>query len=37
VLITEIIRNSPAEQAGIKTGDILIAIDDQAIDDWTPC
>jgi len=34
VLITEIIRNSPAEQAGIKTGDILIAIDDQAIDDW---
>ncbi|MDO8292536.1 MAG: Do family serine endopeptidase [Gallionella sp.] len=35
VLITEIIRNSPAEQAGIKTGDILIAIDDQAIDDWS--
>ncbi|MDP2694055.1 MAG: Do family serine endopeptidase [Gallionella sp.] len=34
VLITEIIRNSPAEQAGIKTGDILIAIDDQTIDDW---
>ena len=34
VLITEVIRNSPAEQAGIKTGDILIAIDDQAIDDW---
>jgi len=34
VLITEIIRNSPAEQAGIKTGDILIAIDDKAIDDW---
>ena len=34
VLITEVIRNSPAEQAGIKTGDILIAIDGQAIDDW---
>ena len=34
VLITEIIRNSPAEQAGIKTGDILIAIDGKAIDDW---
>ena len=34
VLITEVIRNSPAEHAGIKTGDILIAIDDKAIDDW---
>lgn len=34
VLITEIIRNSPAEQAGIKTGDILIAIDGMAINDW---
>ncbi|OFZ66948.1 MAG: 2-alkenal reductase [Betaproteobacteria bacterium RBG_16_56_24] len=33
VLITEVIRNSPAEQAGIKTGDILIAIDNKAIDD----
>ncbi|MDD5384026.1 MAG: Do family serine endopeptidase [Gallionella sp.] len=34
VLITEVIRSSPAEQAGIKTGDILIAIDDKTIDDW---
>ncbi len=34
VLLTEVIRNSPAEQAGVKTGDILIAIDDKAIDDW---
>ena len=35
VLITEIIRNSPAEQAGIKTGDILISIDNRAINDWS--
>ncbi len=34
VLITEIIRKSPAEQAGIKTGDLLIAIDDKTISDW---
>ena len=34
VLITEVIRNSPAERAGIETGDILIAIDDKAIEDW---
>ena len=33
VLITEVIRNSPAEQAGIKTGDILIAIDNKTIVD----
>jgi serine protease DegQ len=32
VLITEIIRNSPAEQAGIKTGDILVSINNHAID-----
>ncbi|MDO8261876.1 MAG: Do family serine endopeptidase [Gallionella sp.] len=35
VLITEVIRNSPAAQAGVKTGDILIAIDDQPIGDWS--
>ncbi len=35
VLITEVIRNSPAEQAGIHRGDILISIDEQAIDSWT--
>lgn len=34
VLITEVIRNSPAEHAGIKTGDILISIDNNAINDW---
>ena len=33
VLITEVIHNSPAEHAGIKTGDILLAIDDKNIDD----
>ncbi len=35
VLITEVIRNSPAEQAGMKTGDILVSIDDKAINDWS--
>src|SRR5574340_88550 len=34
VLITEVMRNSPAEKAGIRTGDILIAIDDKPVDDW---
>ena len=34
VLITEVIHNSPAERAGIKTGDILISIDNNAINDW---
>ena len=34
VLITEIIRNSPAEKAGVRRGDILIAIDDQTIESW---
>ena len=34
VLITEVVRNSPADRAGIKAGDILIAIDGKAIDDW---
>jgi serine protease DegQ len=33
VLITEILRRSPADQAGIKTGDILIAIDNKPISD----
>lgn len=35
VLITEIIRNSPAENAGVRRGDILLAIDDQPIDSWS--
>ncbi|WP_435627751.1 Do family serine endopeptidase [Candidatus Ferrigenium straubiae] len=34
VLITEVIRNSPADQAGVKAGDLLVAIDDTAIVDW---
>jgi len=35
VLITEVIRNSPAERAGIRAGDILVAIDDKNIDSWS--
>ena len=35
VLITEVIRRSPAENAGVKTGDILLAIDDKTIDNWS--
>ncbi|NNM70686.1 MAG: Do family serine endopeptidase [Gallionella sp.] len=35
VLITEVIKNSPAEKSGIKTGDILLAIDAQPISDWS--
>jgi len=35
VLITEIIRNSPADQAGIKPGDILLSIDGKIINNWS--
>ncbi|MDD2751397.1 MAG: trypsin-like peptidase domain-containing protein [Gallionella sp.] len=35
VLVTDVIRNSPAEKAGIMTGDILLAIDGHAITDWS--
>jgi serine protease DegQ len=35
VLITEIVGSSPAAQAGMKTGDVLTAIDDKSINDWT--
>jgi serine protease DegQ len=35
VLITEIIRNSPAEKAGMKRGDILVSIDDKSINNWS--
>ncbi len=34
VLITEVVRNSPAEKAGIKAGDVLISIDDKTIESW---
>ncbi|HCJ51662.1 MAG: 2-alkenal reductase [Gallionellaceae bacterium CG1_02_56_997] len=34
VLITEVIRNSPAELAGVQPGDILLTIDGQPINDW---
>ncbi|MDD4928876.1 MAG: trypsin-like peptidase domain-containing protein [Gallionella sp.] len=35
VLITDVIRNSPAEQADIRTGDILLSIDSHPINDWS--
>ena len=35
VLITEVLQNSPAELAGIKPGDLLIAIDSKPINDWS--
>lgn len=35
VLITDVIRNSPAEHAGIEVGDILTAIDDISIENWS--
>lgn len=35
VLITDVIKNSPAEQAGIKTGDILLTIEAHVIQDWS--
>jgi serine protease DegQ len=35
VLVTEVISRSPADQAGIKTGDILTTIDSTAIDNWS--
>ena len=34
VLITEVIRNSPAEKAGVRPGDILISIDETTIHNW---
>ena len=35
VLITEVLHNSPAEIAGMKAGDQLIAIDSKPINDWS--
>lgn len=34
VLITEVVRNSPSDRAGIRTGDILTAIDGTPVHDW---
>jgi len=33
VLITEVLSNSPAAKAGMKTGDILVGIDGKTIGD----
>jgi serine protease DegQ len=35
VLITEIMKDSPAQQAGIKTGDVLVSIDGSPISNWS--
>lgn len=35
VLITEIIKGSPAEKAGIKTGDVLLSIADKPVSNWS--
>ncbi len=35
VLVTEVVQRSPADQAGIKTGDILTKIDSNAINNWS--
>jgi serine protease DegQ len=35
LLVTEVVRNSPAEQAGVKAGDILISIGDKAVNNWS--
>jgi len=33
VLIKEVVEDSPAEEAGIKAGDVIVKIDDESIDD----
>jgi len=35
VLVTEIVQNSPAALAGIKSGDILVEIDGKTVGDWS--
>lgn len=32
-LVTEVVEDSPAQKAGIKAGDVIVKIDDEAIDD----
>ena len=32
-LVAEVTRNSPAAQAGIKPGDVIVSVDNQAVDD----
>ena len=34
-LVAKVIPNSPAEKAGVRRGDILIAIDEQPIESWS--
>ena len=33
-IVGEVIAGSPAEKAGLKTGDKVLQVDDRAIDDW---
>ena len=33
VVVTSVIEKGPAARAGLKTGDVIVAIDDQAVDD----
>ncbi len=35
LLITEVVKNSPAEKSGIRPGDILVSIDAKPISDWS--
>jgi len=35
VLITDVMNDSPADIAGVKTGDILVSIDGKAINNWS--
>ncbi|MBW8078132.1 MAG: Do family serine endopeptidase [Gallionella sp.] len=35
LLITEVVKNSPAEKSGIRAGDILVSIDAKPISDWS--
>lgn len=35
IIIVAPLKNSPAEKAGIKTGDIIVKVDDQSVKGWT--